>query len=128
MEDCFEGVICFETLNPPIKPKDDDDNIDMASIDNDPIAHDEHAFLTESGSETNSVECNDEIPFKPTPRVLCKPSLEAMEAAIQIANIDPKKTVRHEMTISSMHFYFHCPLFEYMLSIFRFSSMTALET
>lgn len=28
------------------------------------------------------------------PQILCKPSVEAFEAAIRIANMDPKKTVR----------------------------------
>ncbi|KAJ0976493.1 hypothetical protein J5N97_018458 [Dioscorea zingiberensis] len=55
LEDCFEGVICFETLNPP------------------PEIH-----LEDSKQKLN---------------IVCKPSLEAMEAAIKIANIDPKKTI-----------------------------------
>uniref|UniRef100_A0A7N0UTK2 Uncharacterized protein n=1 Tax=Kalanchoe fedtschenkoi TaxID=63787 RepID=A0A7N0UTK2_KALFE len=42
LEDCFEGVICFETLNP----------------------------------------------YNDGSRVLCKPSVEAMKAAIKIANVD----------------------------------------
>ncbi|XP_068334334.1 uncharacterized protein C24B11.05 [Pyrus communis] len=50
LEDCFEGIICFETLNPP-------HNLD------------------------------DESP------ILCKPSVKASEAAIRIANVDPKKTI-----------------------------------
>lgn len=57
LEDCFEGVICFETLNPP--PLDqivDDDN--------------------------NAIS-----------RILCKPAVEAMEAAFTIANADPMKTI-----------------------------------
>lgn len=48
LEGCFEGVICFETLNP----------------------------LANS-----------------TSRILCKPSVEAVEAAIQIAKLQPHKTV-----------------------------------
>ncbi|CAN1199894.1 Uncharacterized protein C24B11.05 [Linum perenne] len=47
LEDCFEGIICFETLNPP-----------------------------ETGT-----------------RILCKPSVEAFEAAIRIADVDPSKTI-----------------------------------
>ncbi|KEH43164.1 uncharacterized protein C24B11.05 isoform X1 [Medicago truncatula] len=47
LEDCFEGIICFETLNP-----------------------------------INSYQ-----------RILCKPSVEAFEAAIRIVNVDPKKTI-----------------------------------
>ncbi|KAJ3698156.1 hypothetical protein LUZ61_001861 [Rhynchospora tenuis] len=50
LEECFEGVICFETLN----------------------------------------EVEDS---KSNKRILCKPMLEAMKAAIQIAKIDPKKTI-----------------------------------
>lgn len=50
LEDCFEGIICFETLN------------------------------ASSDSKT---------------QILCKPSVEAFEAAIRIADIvDPRKTVR----------------------------------
>ncbi|MFQ6658820.1 hypothetical protein Gotur_027921 [Gossypium turneri] len=52
LEDCFEGIICFETLNhPPLQP-----------------------------------------PALKSP-ILCKPSLEAFEAAIRVANLDPKKTI-----------------------------------
>lgn len=34
--------------------------------------------------------------------IICKPSLEAMQAAIKIANIDPKKTVMRLMMDSSV--------------------------
>lgn len=50
LEDCFEGIICFETLNPPNEKKDG------------------RGFL-------------------------CKPSLESMEAVIDIAKLDAKRTV-----------------------------------
>ncbi|KAJ3683912.1 hypothetical protein LUZ60_014139 [Juncus effusus] len=54
LEDCFEGVICFETLN------------EFSSK------------ISKSNSKAN---------------ILCKPTLESMEAAIKIANLDPKKTI-----------------------------------
>ncbi|CAN1236492.1 Uncharacterized protein C24B11.05 [Linum grandiflorum] len=47
LEDCFAGIICFETLNSP-------------------------------GAAT---------------QILCKPSVEAIEAAIRIADVDPGKTI-----------------------------------
>ncbi|OIV91045.1 hypothetical protein TanjilG_17005 [Lupinus angustifolius] len=59
LEDCFEGIICFETLNPP------------KQINN----HLNECFSSHS-------------------QILCKPSVEAFEAAIRIANVHPKKTVR----------------------------------
>ncbi|XP_027367543.1 uncharacterized protein C24B11.05-like [Abrus precatorius] len=52
LEDCFEGIICFETLNPPKQ------------------------------------RC-----FNSHSQILCKPSVEAFEAAIRTANVDPEKTV-----------------------------------
>ncbi|KAE9589520.1 hypothetical protein Lal_00000374 [Lupinus albus] len=57
LEDCFEGIICFETLNPP------------KEID----------YMDECLSSHS--------------QILCKPSVEAFEAAIRIANVDPKKTI-----------------------------------
>ncbi|KAG9460012.1 hypothetical protein H6P81_004520 [Aristolochia fimbriata] len=68
LEDCFEGIICFETLNPPPKSESDDDN----------------CFSGNSSKTENKPRAT---------HILCKPNLEAIEAAIQIANIDPDKTV-----------------------------------
>ncbi|KAK9699110.1 hypothetical protein RND81_08G153300 [Saponaria officinalis] len=59
LEDCFEGVICFETLNPS----------------DDPI------------SKT---------------RILCKPPVEAFEAVVKIANLDPKKTIFFDDSIRNI--------------------------
>nr|DAD32921.1 TPA_asm: hypothetical protein HUJ06_011772 [Nelumbo nucifera] len=80
VEDCFDGIICFETLNPPLEP-------DNCSGDTD-----EHAFSTESESDTEVVGHINSNGSGSKSRILCKPSLEAMEAAIRIAKIDPKKT------------------------------------
>ncbi|KAJ6808666.1 uncharacterized protein M6B38_165005 [Iris pallida] len=80
LEDCFDGVICFETLNPSFAPIDED-NKNAA----DPRAPDEHGFFSESESDTDAAESKATI--------LCKPSVEAMKAAIRIANVDPKKTI-----------------------------------
>ncbi|XP_062188503.1 uncharacterized protein C24B11.05-like isoform X2 [Phragmites australis] len=58
LENCFEGIICFETLNPSTEQ--------------------------DAGSD-------DSAP--PSRGILCKPSLESMEAVIEIAKLDPKRTV-----------------------------------
>ncbi|XP_078179328.1 uncharacterized protein C24B11.05-like [Carex rostrata] len=78
LEDCFEGIICFETLNQPFSP-------------------------TETCKETQKIfdivghfsrpEPGVELPKTP---VLCKPSVEAMEFALKIANINPQRTVFFE--------------------------------
>lgn len=62
LEDCFEGVICFETLNPPT----------------DKDAHGRNS--SDDGSDAGR-------------GILCKPSLESMEAVIEIAKLDAKRTV-----------------------------------
>ncbi|KAG2697886.1 hypothetical protein I3760_07G126000 [Carya illinoinensis] len=79
LEDCFEGIICFETLNPPLEPVSN--CMDMPDGDD--------AEIT-AGAEANVPDCANLSSYS---RVLCKPSVEAIEAAIQIANIDPKKTI-----------------------------------
>ncbi|ONI14656.1 hypothetical protein PRUPE_3G001100 [Prunus persica] len=70
LEDCFEGIICFETLNPhhlePVDCRTSDDQ--MVLIERTPEG-------------------------KANSPILCKPSVEAIEAAIRIANVDPEKTI-----------------------------------
>nr|XP_016502506.1 PREDICTED: uncharacterized protein C24B11.05-like [Nicotiana tabacum] len=65
LADCFEGIICFETLNPPQEKYN-------------------YEYQVSNKRQGEQVA---------KPRILCKPSLEAMEAAIRIANVDPKKTI-----------------------------------
>ncbi|XP_024932772.1 suppressor of disruption of TFIIS isoform X2 [Ziziphus jujuba] len=69
LEDCFEGIICFETLNPHIERVGS-----MAAPDNTLPAGDGNGISSKS-------------------KILCKPSVEAIEAAIQIANVDPSTTI-----------------------------------
>uniref|UniRef100_A0A0D6QVJ1 Pyrimidine 5'-nucleotidase n=1 Tax=Araucaria cunninghamii TaxID=56994 RepID=A0A0D6QVJ1_ARACU len=63
LEDCFEGVICFETLNSQLK-----------------------TFKNTNGSDTSI----DVIPKTP---IICKPSKEAIEQALRLANADPERTI-----------------------------------
>jgi putative hydrolase of the HAD superfamily len=75
LEDCFEGIICFETLNPPcLLP-----SLDQAT----PQVFDIAGHFAGSGGV-------DELPRTP---VLCKPNVGAMEAALRIANVNPYKAV-----------------------------------
>lgn len=71
IEDCFESVICFETLN-PTSNADDSVGTDVAEHIEQPI--------------TGAV-----IPKTP---VVSKPFEQAYEEAFKIENIDPQRTVR----------------------------------
>lgn len=81
LEDCFEGIICFETLNPSLEPSLDSLDDGGESM----LPGDELDSHSDSDSDGNSLSSNA--------RVLCKPSVEAIEAAIRIANVDPSKTI-----------------------------------
>jgi len=65
LEGCFEGIICFETLNPPSQTTENNNDWDMLSV-------------------------NSTIPKTP---VICKPSKVAIEQALRLANADPQKTI-----------------------------------
>uniref|UniRef100_J3MNB4 Uncharacterized protein n=1 Tax=Oryza brachyantha TaxID=4533 RepID=J3MNB4_ORYBR len=74
LEDCFEGIICFETLNP-----------------SSPEEHvEEESDNTDGGSSSPGSDSSASHHHK---RILCKPSLESMEAVIEIAKLDANKTV-----------------------------------
>ncbi|XP_022757689.1 uncharacterized protein C24B11.05-like isoform X2 [Durio zibethinus] len=81
LEDCFEGIICFETLNPPLKPADFMDALD------------DNQVLAGGDEKPNTVDRTDASSVSSKSPILCKPSLEAFEAAIGIANVNPKKTI-----------------------------------
>ncbi|XP_042002085.1 uncharacterized protein C24B11.05-like [Salvia splendens] len=80
LEDCFHGVICFETLNPPSGPvKIKDGTVEAKDVPE-----------MDNGTSSRKTQ------------ILCKPSVEAMEAAIRIANVDPKKTIFFDDSIRNI--------------------------
>ncbi|XP_062212904.1 uncharacterized protein C24B11.05-like [Phragmites australis] len=76
LQGCFDGVICFETLNSC----------------ND-LCESQNCMPFSDEPSPNLVDLNESDGFRPKSPILCKPSIEAMEAAIRIANVDPKKTI-----------------------------------
>jgi len=74
IEDCFERVVCFETLNPTSPPPAPCDKLEIFDI----MKHMAHP------------EPGVELPKSP---ILCKPSREAMLLALEVASINPQTTV-----------------------------------
>ncbi|KAL4587373.1 hypothetical protein LXL04_000242 [Taraxacum kok-saghyz] len=72
LEDCFEGVICFETLN------------------TNPLEHQKMKCNNENNDNVAPDGLNS---LSPANRIICKPALESFQAATIIANIDPNKTI-----------------------------------
>uniref|UniRef100_A0A5B6Z5K3 Pyridoxal phosphatase n=1 Tax=Davidia involucrata TaxID=16924 RepID=A0A5B6Z5K3_DAVIN len=101
LEDCFEGIICFETLNPIHKStvSDDEDDIEFVG-----------STLT-STTATSSTEIFDIIGHFSQPNsgsglpktpIICKPSEDAIEQALKIANINPQKALFFEDSVRNI--------------------------
>ncbi|KAI9112236.1 hypothetical protein K1719_016759 [Acacia pycnantha] len=97
LEDCFEGIICFETLNPTTK------KITVSDDTDDETVH--------MGSSSTSSEIFDIIGHfaQPNPttelpktKVICKPSEFAIELALKIANLDPQRTLFFEDSVRNI--------------------------
>ncbi|XP_004514130.1 suppressor of disruption of TFIIS-like [Cicer arietinum] len=106
LEDCFEGIICFETLNPIHKSivSDDEDDIEFVGLTN----------------TTNQINSNDARSYKifdiidhfaqPNPNglvlpktpIICKPSEFAIEFALKIANLNPQRTLFFEDSVRNI--------------------------
>lgn len=97
LEDCFEGIICFETLNPTRKSFASDDEDDFEFVGS------RERLFPASG---NSTSCNTQIfdiishfanqndaTTLPKTSVICKPSEYAIEKALRLANLNPQKTI-----------------------------------
>ncbi|KAL6539008.1 hypothetical protein OROMI_025334 [Orobanche minor] len=81
LEDCFQGVICFENLNPRQDNVDRVNEVDQKRINE----------LVEKSQDAVEKKKDEDLLFKT--QILCKPSIEAMEAAVRIANVDLNRTV-----------------------------------
>lgn len=80
LEGCFEGILCFETLNPTHNSNinsdsEDDQNTELFDI----VEHFSQPGNTQS-----------ELPKTP---IVCKPSESAIEQALSVAGINPHKTI-----------------------------------
>ncbi|KAJ4754053.1 Haloacid dehalogenase-like hydrolase (HAD) superfamily protein [Rhynchospora pubera] len=83
IEDCFEGIICFETLNPPSFAPDASDKSEIFDI--------EDYF--------DKINPGVELPKTP---ILCKPNVEAMEHPLKMSNIDPRRTIFFDDSIRNL--------------------------
>ncbi|XP_042423890.1 uncharacterized protein LOC122011572 [Zingiber officinale] len=87
LEDCFDGVVCFETLNPT--PNQNVPAEKINTMTNDDLNSDSY----ENGLSSDCADGDNKYNSNSVGRILCKPSLEAFEMAFAMANIDPKRTI-----------------------------------
>ncbi|XP_048434454.1 uncharacterized protein C24B11.05 isoform X2 [Pyrus x bretschneideri] len=94
LEDCFEGIICFETLNPPHNLDDEAEEVLNCMSSTPTAADDLRTVLPKQALEAKATDLTvTSLIGPPKSPILCKPSVKATEAAIRIANVDPKKTI-----------------------------------
>ncbi|XP_030537579.1 suppressor of disruption of TFIIS [Rhodamnia argentea] len=98
LEDCFDGIICFETLNPTNKssasPDEKDNNLGCAQTG--PVSLGEAALV---GACSGGVNADVMLPKSP---VVCKPFEEAFEQAFKILNINSQRTVFFEDSVRNL--------------------------
>lgn len=92
LEDCFERIICFETLNPTHKNNASDDGDGAES---------KGSKLTELVSSINLAEYSANSALHKSP-VVCKPFEIAFEEAFKIAEINPGKTLFFDDSIRNL--------------------------
>lgn len=78
LEDCFDDVVCFESLNPKNQTTDTPKSSVAGNKDNKPV---------------------DLLPESP---VVCKPFENAFQQAFKMAKLNPDKTVSYLKRISKM--------------------------
>ncbi|KAL2533770.1 Haloacid dehalogenase-like hydrolase (HAD) superfamily protein [Abeliophyllum distichum] len=102
LEDCFEGILCFETLNPIHKSSisDDEDEIEfLGSKQSTTASNGCHQIFDIIGHFSRPNEGSDGLPKTP---VVCKPSESAIKRALQIANINPRRTLFFEDSVRNI--------------------------
>ncbi|KAK6942973.1 hypothetical protein RJ641_028350 [Dillenia turbinata] len=97
LEGCFEGIICFETLNPTHKTEVSDDDDDIAFAGSDSTTSIEIFDIVGHFSKSDAG-----LGGLPKTSIVCKPSEHAIEQALRIANIDPQRTLFFEDSVRNI--------------------------
>ncbi|KAL7133855.1 hypothetical protein ABFS83_12G168000 [Erythranthe nasuta] len=104
LEGIFEGIICFETLNPTHRStaSDDEDDIEFVGSTTHelpPPRSNEIFDIIRHFSQTNTNVGSSGLPKTP---IVCKPLDSAIERALTIANIDPHRTLFFEDSVRNI--------------------------
>ncbi|KAK8546353.1 hypothetical protein V6N13_067577 [Hibiscus sabdariffa] len=102
LEDCFEGIICFETLNHTHKNtvSDDEDDIEFLGSAT--------ATTTDAPSSRQIFDIVDHFAHPnngatlPKTPIVCKPQESAIERALKIAKINPQRTLFFEDSVRNI--------------------------
>ncbi|KAH7542428.1 hypothetical protein FEM48_Zijuj02G0072500 [Ziziphus jujuba var. spinosa] len=96
LEDCFEGIICFETLNPTNNDiPANKDEIESGGRPSTTLS----AGIPDANEDLHHLNANRVLPRTP---VVCKPFEDAYEKVFKIANINPHKTLFFDDNINNL--------------------------
>ncbi|XP_027334607.1 uncharacterized protein LOC113849138 [Abrus precatorius] len=104
LEECFEGIICFETLNPIHKStvSDDEDDIEfMGSRTLNPTTSNATSTSQIFDIIEHFAQPNPSAVLPKTP-IICKPSENAIELALKIADLNPQRTLFFEDSVRNI--------------------------
>ncbi|XP_030542533.1 uncharacterized protein LOC115749730 isoform X2 [Rhodamnia argentea] len=90
LEDCFEGIICFETLNTVHGSVASGDKNDVEFVESPSTANSGSSEIFDIVGHFSGPDLGLGLPKTP---VVCKPSMEAIEQALGIAEINPHRTI-----------------------------------
>ncbi|XP_062167741.1 uncharacterized protein LOC133873949 [Alnus glutinosa] len=99
LEDCFEGIVCFETLNPTHKSTVSDDEDDIEFVGSRPTAAATSSQIFDIIGHFAQPILVSGLPKSP---IVCKPSEAAIEQALKVANIDPQRTLFFEDSVRNI--------------------------
>ncbi|KAK2657850.1 hypothetical protein Ddye_010902 [Dipteronia dyeriana] len=105
LEDCFEGIICFETLNPTHKNTvSDHEDHDIVNVGSTAATNTNN---TNSGTQIFDIighfaQTNPDLAILPNSPIVCKPYVSAIERALEFANINPQKTLFFEDSVRNI--------------------------
>ncbi|KAK1561924.1 hypothetical protein Q3G72_003175 [Acer saccharum] len=109
LEDCFEGIICFENLNPTHKNTVSDDEDDIEFVGSTAATNNNNNNNNNNNSGTQIFDIighfaqpNPDLASLPKTPIVCKPSELAIERALQIANINPQRTLFFEDSVRNI--------------------------
>ncbi|XWS55648.1 hypothetical protein CRYUN_Cryun09bG0019200 [Craigia yunnanensis] len=101
LEDCFEGIICFETLNPTHKNTVSDDEDDIEFLGSAAATTDAPSSLEIFDIIGHFAQPKPGATLPKTP-IVCKPQESAIERALKIAKINPQRTLFFDDSIRNI--------------------------
>lgn len=97
LEDCFDGIICFETINTPDQPATSPNS---NCPDENDVSADKAAVIDDPSEVSGTMSA---LPMTP---VVCKPFEDAYKQVFKIAGINPRRTVIPNLPLPIHSHYF----------------------